>query len=72
MNSSSGIDPAVYAGTRRKTNPEYTRIARRLKNARQHGDRAAAATWEKQLRTLPSRRPDGPRLPAAAVHKVRG
>lgn len=45
--------PQYTRGTRRKTNPEYTRIWKQLRNARQQGDRAAARDLEGQLRALP-------------------
>ncbi len=45
--------PQYTRGARRKPNPDYARIASRLRRARQHGDRAAARDLGKQLRTLP-------------------
>jgi group II intron reverse transcriptase/maturase len=52
--------PQYTRGARRKPNPEYARIASRLRRARQHGDRAAARDLEKQLRTLPRDDPMDP------------
>src|SRR5271154_2579642 len=52
--------PQYTRGASRKANPEYTRIERRLRRARERGDRAAARTLEKQLRTLPSADPMDP------------
>jgi len=52
--------PQYTRGARRKPNPDYARIASRLRRARQHGDRAAARGLEKQLRTLPRDDPMDP------------
>ena len=52
--------PQYTRGARRKPNPEYARIASRLRRARRHGDRAAARDLEKQLRTLPRDDPMDP------------
>jgi group II intron reverse transcriptase/maturase len=52
--------PRYTRGARRKPNPEYARIASRLRRARQHGDRAAARDLGKQLRTLPRDDPMDP------------
>jgi group II intron reverse transcriptase/maturase len=52
--------PQYTRGARRKPNPDYARIASRLRRARQHGDRAAARDLEKQLRTLPRDDPMDP------------
>ena len=62
--------PQYTRGARRKRNPEYHRIAVRLARARRRGDRAAARDLARRVRALPSG-PGGPRLPAAAIHKVR-
>ena len=64
--------PQYTRGTRRKDNPEYKRIQRQLAAARQRGDRAAARDLGKQLRSAPLYRPDGPRLPPAAIFQVCG
>ena len=52
--------PQYTRGARRKPNPEYARIAGRLRRARRHGDRAAARDLGKQLRTLPRDDPMDP------------
>ena len=52
--------PQYTRGARRKPNPEYARIASRLRRTRQRGDRAAARDLEKQLRTLPCDDPMDP------------
>jgi group II intron reverse transcriptase/maturase len=52
--------PQYTRGARRRPNPEYARIASRLRRARQHGDRAAARDLGKQLRTLPRDDPMDP------------
>jgi group II intron reverse transcriptase/maturase len=45
--------PQYTRGARRKSNPEYHRKAARLKYARRTGNRAAARSLEKELRSLP-------------------
>ena len=52
--------PQYTRGARCKPNPEYARIAGRLRRARRHGDRAAARDLGKQLRTLPRDDPMDP------------
>ena len=45
--------PQYTRGARRKSNPEYHRRAARLKYARRTGNRAAARSLDKELRSLP-------------------
>jgi group II intron reverse transcriptase/maturase len=52
--------PRYTRGARRRPNPEYARIAGRLRRARRRGDRAAARDLGKQLRTLPRDDPMDP------------
>jgi len=52
--------PQYTRGVRRKCNPEYDRIQYQLRQARKHGDRAAARDFEKQLRSLPASDPMDP------------
>jgi group II intron reverse transcriptase/maturase len=52
--------PQYTRGACRKTNPEYKRVSRQLKSARQRGDRAAARDLRKQLRALPTVDPMDP------------
>jgi hypothetical protein len=52
--------PQYTRGAFRKGNPEYGRIRSRQRRARKRGDRAAARSLEKQLRTLPSADPMDP------------
>ena len=63
--------PRYTRGASRARNPEYMRIRARRDSARRRGDRAAARDLTRQMRTLPSSRSDGPRIPAAAVPEVR-
>ena len=62
--------PQYTKGSRRKANPEYKRIYRQMESARARGDRAAARDLRKRCARSP-RRPDGPRIPAPELHKVR-
>jgi group II intron reverse transcriptase/maturase len=52
--------PRYTRGISRSKNPPYRKIETRLKNARRHGDRAAARDLKRQLRALPSRDPADP------------
>ncbi len=52
--------PQYTRGARRKPNPEYARIAGRLRSARRRGDRAEARDLMKQLRSLPRDDPMDP------------
>ena len=52
--------PQYTRGASRKANPEYTRIERRLRRAREQGDRAQARDLEKQMRAVPSVDPMDP------------
>ncbi|MGH3407749.1 MAG: reverse transcriptase domain-containing protein [Streptosporangiaceae bacterium] len=45
--------PQYTRGARRKANPEYKRVQRRVADARQRGDRAAARALNQQLRASP-------------------
>jgi len=45
--------PRYTAGARRKANPQYQRLAVRLRTARRHQDRAAVRDLVRQLRALP-------------------
>jgi group II intron reverse transcriptase/maturase len=45
--------PRYTRGARRRPNPEYARIAGRLRRARRRGDRAAAETWENSCARFP-------------------
>jgi group II intron reverse transcriptase/maturase len=52
--------PQYTRGARRRPNPEYGRIAGRLRRARRRGDRAEARDLMKQLRSLPRDDPMDP------------
>jgi group II intron reverse transcriptase/maturase len=52
--------PQHTRGTRRRINPEYGRIERRMQRARRRGDRVAVRALRRQLRQLPSRDPHDP------------
>ena len=52
--------PQYTRGARRKSNPEYHRKAARLRYARRTGNRAAARSLGKELRTLPYGDPADP------------
>ena len=52
--------PQNTRGTRRRLNPEYSRVQSRMRRARTRGDRAAARDLQKQLRTLPRDDPMDP------------
>src|SRR6516164_1386776 len=52
--------PQYTRGTRRRLNPEYSRVQSRMRRARTRGDRAAARDLQKQLRTLPRDDPMDP------------
>ena len=63
--------PQYTRGEHRAPNPEYQEVKNRLRNARRHGDRAAAPGPETPAARIPRRRPDGPRLPAALLLPLR-
>ena len=63
--------PQYTRGASRTRNPEYRENANRLRNARRRGDRAEARELAQAPARAPFTGPDGPRLPAAEVHKVR-
>jgi group II intron reverse transcriptase/maturase len=48
------LTPEYNRGVLRARNPEYTRVSSAIRRARKHGDRAAARTLGKQMRSLPS------------------
>jgi retron-type reverse transcriptase len=52
--------PQYTRGTSRKKNPEYSRIQKRLKDAKEQGDRAEARDLKKQLRAVPYGNPADP------------
>jgi len=52
--------PQYTRGTSRKKNPEYSRIQRRLKEAKEQGDRTQARDLKKHLRTIPYGNPADP------------
>ena len=52
--------PQYTRGGRRKRNPEYERIMRQRRRARQRGDRAQARDLARQMHTLPSMDPMDP------------
>jgi group II intron reverse transcriptase/maturase len=52
--------PQYTRGTRRRLNPEYSRVQSRTRRARTRGDRAAARDLQRQLRTLPRDDPMDP------------
>ena len=52
--------PQYTRGIRRKPNPDYGRIRARIRQARQHEDRATVRMLHRQLRQLPSRDPQDP------------
>jgi len=52
--------PQNTRGTRRRLNPEYSRVQSRMRRARTRGDRAAARDLQKQLRALPRDDPMDP------------
>ena len=63
--------PQYTRGTCRKANPEYKRVAPAAgKRAAARGPGSSPGPG-KAAAHAPLRRPDGPRLPAAEVHKVR-
>lgn len=49
--------PAYTRGTRRRTNPAYTKNRRMARQARQQGERKQVRLLQKQMRTLPSKDP---------------
>ncbi len=52
--------PQYTRGTRRRLNPEYSRVQSRMRRAQTRGDRAEARDLRKQLRTLPRDDPIDP------------
>ncbi len=52
--------PQYTRGTSRKKNPEYSRIQRRLKEAKEQGDRTQVRDLKKHLRTIPYGNPADP------------
>jgi group II intron reverse transcriptase/maturase len=52
--------PQYTRGTDRRRNPAYRKVQRALTGARERGDRAAARSLRKQLRSLPSKDPGDP------------
>ena len=52
--------PQYTRGKHRAPNPEYQEVKNRLRNARRHGNRAAARDLRRQLRALPSGDPMDP------------
>jgi hypothetical protein len=52
--------PQNTRGERRQRNPEYERITRRLRKARNHGDIPGIKALRQEQRRLPSRLPDDP------------
>src|SRR5271169_2993230 len=52
--------PQNTRGTRRRLNPEYSRVQSRMRRARTRGDRAAARDLQKEMRALPSTDPMDP------------
>jgi hypothetical protein len=52
--------PQYTRGASRRKNPECSRIQRRLKNAKERGDRAEARDLKKQLRSIPCGDPADP------------
>ena len=52
--------PQYTRGERRRANPEYHRIQRRMARARARGDRTQPRDLRRQLRRLPSRDPQDP------------
>lgn len=56
----TALIPQYTRGTRRRRNPEYGRIGSRIRQARQHGDRAMVHQLRRELRQLPSGDPQDP------------
>jgi group II intron reverse transcriptase/maturase len=52
--------PQYTRGKHRAPNPEYQEVKNRLRNARRHGDRAAARDLRRQLRAFPAGDPMDP------------
>ena len=52
--------PQYTRGEHRAPNPEYQEVKNRLRNARRHGDRAAARDLRRQLRAFPAGDPMDP------------
>ena len=52
--------PQYTRGEHRAPNPEYQEVKHRLRNARRHGDRAAARDLRRQLRAFPAGDPMDP------------
>src|SRR5277367_1970650 len=52
--------PQYTRGTRRVTNPDYSRVGGSLRRARRDGDRAQARDLERFQRSLPSKDPEDP------------
>jgi group II intron reverse transcriptase/maturase len=52
--------PQYTRGQHRASNPEYQRARHAIRQAREHGDRAAARSLRKRLRGLPSQNPSDP------------
>jgi group II intron reverse transcriptase/maturase len=52
--------PNCTRGTSRARNPEYERIATKLRQARKNGDRGKAREYQRQMRAIPSGDPSDP------------